>query len=111
MLLFGAVNVSLPGPLTFPANVVDPVGVAFTPVPPVAWTWISVSDWSTTALLILTTSPVSFRIAPGNTANGPDVAPVPFRFSGPDPNVYVPPAIRSSCAPALIVKLAVAVGA
>src|SRR5206468_11729477 len=58
-LLLGAVSVSRPGPLTTPERVVEPTGVGFVPVFIVAWTWISVSVWSTTGLVIVTTSPVS----------------------------------------------------
>ena len=61
-------------------------------------------------MAIVTARLVSLRIAPPKAAKGPLVAPVPLRFSGPLPKVYRLALMRVSCAPALIVKLEVAVG-
>ena len=43
---------------------------------------MSESDWRTITLVIVIAKLVSGRIAPGNAANGPEVGPAPFKFSG-----------------------------
>ena len=112
MLLFGAVKVRRPGPLTLPENVVEPVGVARASR---AIRGLNVNQrirLEDNGVGDVTRRPVSLRIAPGKKPGelvGP--SPVPFRLSGPVPSVYEPPAVmKSICAPDLTVTLDVSAG-